>query len=115
MSAGIRRGNLLHINEIKTHLNALRDVYQSDGLFAHTWLAGGLTDDYTALQKELNDAGYEMGQHHYRNDRYTVFGGRVTDCPVMDEIESKYFFVPFHWDVSVEDAHNIGKICQKYL
>lgn len=115
ISATIGRSNLPHLDELMSHQSKLAQIYQSYGLFAHTWLAGGLTDNYSELQKELNDAGYEMGQHHYRNDMYTVFGGRVSDCPTMNEIENKYFFVPFHYAVTEEDAHNIGKICKKYL
>lgn len=117
ISAAIGRGNLEHFDELVTHMNALGEVYKSYGLFSHAWLAGGLTNDYNynALQKELNEAGYEMGQHHYRNDMYTVFGGRVKDCKMMDILENRYFFVPLHHGVTVEDAHNIGKICHEFI
>lgn len=115
ISASIGRGNLLHLDKIKYHLEKLGAIYSSYGMSTHTWLAGGLTDNYKELKGELNNAGYEMGQHHYRNDVYTVFGGRVGDCPIMDEIENKYFFVPFHYDVKEEDAHKIGEICKKYI
>jgi len=114
ISASIGRGNLLHLKEIENHIDKLRFAYKYYGMFAHLWLAGGLTNDYEGLKKELNEAGYEMGQHHYRNDMYTVFGGRVTDCPTMDEIESKYFFVPFHYGITSEDVDIIGNICKKY-
>jgi dTDP-4-amino-4,6-dideoxygalactose transaminase len=115
ISAGIGRGNLLHLDGLMRHQKMLASIYSSYGLFAHTWLAGGRTNNYEALKKELNDAGFEMGQHHYRNDRYSVFGGRVCDCPIMDEIEFKYFFVPFHFDIDYKDAHTIGNICKKYI
>ncbi len=115
ISAAIGRGNLAHLDELMAHTNKLGEIYRSYGLFSHTWLAGGLRNDYNGLKKELNDAGYEMGQHHYRNDLYTVFGGKVNDCPVMDEIENKYFFVPLHYGVTEEQAHLIGSICQKYI
>ena len=115
ISAGIGRGNLLHLDAIKAHIHALGEIYRSYGMFSHVWLAGGLTDDYTGLKQALNDAGYEMGQHHYRNDMYTVFGGRVKDCPTIDEIENKYFFVPMHYGVTLEDAHKIGKICHEFI
>lgn len=114
ISAAIGRGNLEDIDILIAHRKALGDVYKLYGLFTHVWLAGGFTDDYSALHKELYDAGYEMGQHHYRNDKYTVFGGKK-EFKVMDEIEHKYFFLPLHHGVSIEDANNIGKICQKYL
>lgn len=109
ISAGIGRGNLLHIDAIKTHINALGEIYKQYGLFAYSWLAGGFTNDYTGLKSLLQDAGYEIGQHHYRNDKYTLFGGRQS-LPIMDELENKYFFVPLHMGVTLQDAHVIGKI-----
>lgn len=114
VSAAIGRGNLEHLDKILQHLKWLRAQYNYYGITAHTWLAGGLTNDYEGLKKALNEAGYEMGQHHYRNDMYSVFGGRVSDCPIMDEIENKYFFVPFHYGVTLEDVGIIGKIVKKY-
>lgn len=115
VNAAIGRGNLRHLDKIKKHMELLAALYNFYGLFAHAWLAGGLTNDYEGLKKELNEAGYEMGQHHYRNDMYSVFGGRVSDCPTMDELEHKYFFVPFHYGIAVEDVGIIGKICRKYI
>ena len=115
ISASIGRGNLQHLESLNESNEELAEIYRSYGLFAHTWLAGGLTDNYEELKKELNDAGFEMGQHHYRNDMYTVFGGRISHCPTMDLIENKYFFVPFHYGVTEEDAHKIGKICNEFI
>lgn len=109
ISAAIGRGNLIHLDEIKSHINALGEIYKSYGMFSHTWLAGGFTSDYTALKQAMADAGYEIGQHHYRNDKYTLFGGKQS-LPIMDEIENKYFFVPLHMGVTLEDTHIIGKI-----
>ena len=114
ISAGIGRGNLANIDSIKQHISSLGETYRKYGLFAHSWLAGGFTDDYTGLKSLLQDAGYEIGQHHYRNDKYTLFGGRQS-LPIMDEIENKYFFVPLHMGVTLQDAHVIGKICKNYL
>lgn len=114
ISAGIGRGNLLYLGELAFHVKNLGEVYKSYGLFAYPWLAGGLTNKYNALKKELNDAGFECDQHHYRNDKYEIFGNRQ-DLPIMNELEDKYFFVPLHYGVTLEDAHKIGKICKKYL
>jgi len=115
ISAAIGRGNLAHLDELMAHTNKLGEIYRSYGLFSHTWLAGGLTDKYNELRMGLADMNIEIGQHHYRNDLYTVFGGKVKNCPVMDEVESKYFFVPLHYGVTEEQAHLIGSICQKYI
>lgn len=113
INAAIGRGNLSEIEAIKSHINVLREVYKSYGLFAHVWLAGGFTNDYEGLKLKLNEAGYEMGQHHYRNDKYSIFGGRIR-LNKMDELENKYFFVPLHMGVTLEDAHNIGKAIKEY-
>lgn len=115
ITASIGRGNLLHLDELVQHRNQLGYIYSSYGLSPSIWMTTGLTDKYEELKKELENSGYECDQHHYRNDKYTVFGGRVKDCPIMDEIENKYFFVPYHYGITLEDAHNIGKICQKYI
>lgn len=115
ISAAIGRGNLTHFDELVGHVNKLGDIYRSYGLFSHAWLAGGLTNDYKGLRDTMNDLGIEIGQHHYRNDMYAVFGGRVSDCPVMDEIERNYFFVPLHYGVTLQDAHNIGRICHEFI
>lgn len=111
VAAAIGRGNLLHLEELIAHRKKIGEIYKSYGLFSHLWLAGGLTEDYGGLKKALNDAGYDMGQHHYRNDKYSIFGGRLP-LPVMGQIEFSYFFVPLHHEVTEEDAHAIGSICR---
>lgn len=114
IAAAIGRGNLVHLDELMEHVNSLGEIYRFFGLFAYPWLAGGFTCNYAGLKKALNDKGYECDQHHYRNDKYQIFGGRQK-FKVMDEIENQYFFVPLHHGVTLEDAHNIGKICQNYI
>lgn len=109
ITAAIGRGNLTHIDSLKTHIQRLGEIYKSYGLFAYTWLAGGFINDYTALKQAMANAGYEIGQHHYRNDKYSIFGGKIK-LPIMDSVEDKYFFVPLHMGVTLQDAHNIGKI-----
>lgn len=113
ISAAIGVGNLREIYPIIAHRRRIADIYKQSGMFAHIWLAGGFTDDYEGLKKRMNEAGYEIGQHHFRNDKYTIFKEFKTDCPIMDELENKYFFVPLHHEVTEEDARNIIKICQK--
>ena len=50
----------------------------------------------------------ESAQVHYRNDRYSIFGGRRKDLPQMDIIEDKYLVLPLHPMVSEND---VNKIC----
>lgn len=113
ISGAIGLGNLRNIDPVITHRRLIADIYKSSGMFGHIWLAGGFTDDYEGLKKRMNEAGYELGQHHFRNDKYTIFKEFKSECPIMDELENKYFFVPLHHEVTEEDAHNIIKICQK--
>ncbi len=114
ISASIGLGNLRSIRPILAHRAGLQKIYKSYGLFAHSWLAGGFTAHYGALKMILRRHGVEMGQHHYRNDKYTVFGDRKK-LLTMDRLEGKYFFVPYHYGVSLSAAHRIGKICHRFL
>jgi dTDP-4-amino-4,6-dideoxygalactose transaminase len=118
ISAAIGIGNLHMLPKIIEDRKKIAEIYKSYGLFAHTWLAGGFTDHYNdgfnSLKKRMETAGYEIGQHHYRNDKYTLFKKFKNDCPMMDGLDGKYFFVPFHSHVTEEDAHSIGKICKMY-
>jgi perosamine synthetase len=114
ISASIGLANLEDWDKVWAHKEKINAIYRKYGLFAYTWLAGGFTNDYERLKTKALKSGFEIGQHHYRNDKYTIFGYRKT-LPNMDSIEGKYFFVPSHYGVSEEDAHKIGKICKGYL
>jgi len=41
---------------------------------------------------------------HYRNDRYSIFGGRRNDYPNMDAIEDKYLVLRI-------GQSDVGRIC----
>ena len=110
ITASIGLANLRSIDKVLAHRKKLIEIYQSYGMQANMWLAGGLTNNYEDTKEKFLKIGVQIGDHHYRNDKYTVFGGRVKDCPIMDEIEGKYFFVPNHYGVSLSDAHRIGQI-----
>lgn len=71
------------------------------------WLHTILVDDPKALQQYLFKFGIETGQVHFRNDRYTVFGGRVSDLPNMDALESKYLVLPLHTHMTLEDVGRV--------
>ena len=59
------------------------------------------------LMKKLRKHGIESAQVHYRNDRYSIFGGRIK-LKNMDFYEDKYLVLPIHPKVSVND---VKKIC----
>lgn len=71
------------------------------------WLCTVLVENRVDLMKKLHHHNIESAQVHYRNDRYSIFGGRRNDLPNMDLIEDKYLVLPLHTRVSVEDIHHI--------
>lgn len=113
ITASIGLGNLHSMDALTAHRKAVVDTYKEHGLFGHMWMAGGFTSDYEALKSRMLEAGYEIGQHHYRNDRYTLFKEFRNECPTMDKLDGKYFFVPLHHGVTLEDARNISRICKE--
>lgn len=109
VSAAIGLGNMKKIDKWIKHRKEIAKIYESYGLNAHIWMTSGIFKDNWQVLKEIYAKnGVEIGQHHYRNDKYTVFGGRVKGLTVMDAIEKKYFFVPMV--VSKRQAHKIGQI-----
>lgn len=109
ISAAIGRGNLSVMDEILAHRQSLIDAYRRNGVAANMWFAYCLTDHRDELQQTLRDFGVDSGTHHFRNDKYTVFGGR-TKLPKMDEIENKYLLLPLHMGMTVEDVDAICDI-----
>jgi len=78
------------------------EVHQSS-----CWLATALVERREDLKRKLADYGIESNPVHYRNDMYTVFGGRVSHCPNMDAVEDKYLVLPKHYYLTVEDIEYI--------
>ncbi len=110
ISAAIGLGNLRSIDRVLAHRRRLAQIYESYGLMPMTWLTAGLTRNYEGLKALFKKNGIEIGQHHYRNDKYTLFGGKRLKLPVMDELEFGYFFVPYHFGVTERQAHKIGRL-----
>jgi perosamine synthetase len=80
-----------------------------DGVHA-AWLCTVIVENRAALQQKLREHRIESNQVHYRNDRYSVFGGRKGDLPNMDAIEDKYLVLPLHTQMSEDDVHRICKV-----
>lgn len=68
------------------------------------WLCTVTAENRFNLQKKLRDNKIESNQVHYRNDRYSIFGGRRENVPNMDEIEDKYLVLPLHTKMKPEHA-----------
>jgi dTDP-4-amino-4,6-dideoxygalactose transaminase len=116
ISAAIARGNLEHWDEIQQHredINALyQDVYgrseRSHNLIGGIWNPVVTMADYESAKQKAEAAGFEIGQHHYRNDKYSVFRHVSGYCPNMDDLGDKYFMLPCHMGMSLEDADKIA-------
>ncbi len=113
ISAAIGRGNLAVMGNILAHQRALMRVYARHGIAAHPWFAIVMSDRRAELRSYLAERGIESGMHHYRNDQYTIFGGRKP-FPTMDEVENKYLLLPLHMHVSVSDVHRIGSLIKGF-
>ena len=111
ITASIGLGNLRSIGKVIAHRKKLMEIYRSYGLQADIWLAGGIySKDPEYEKRKFINSGISVGDHHFRNDKYTIFGGRQKKTPIMDKLEGWYFFVPNHYGVSLNDAHKIGAI-----
>lgn len=109
ITASIGLGNLRSIDKVIAHRKELIKIYESYGLQANMWLARGDSGDYENDKRRMKEKGIEIGQHHFRNDRYSVFKKFKNHCPIMDEVEGKYFFFPHHYGISKRTAHKIVK------
>ncbi len=73
------------------------------------WLCTALVEkDRTGFMRSLRDKRIESSQVHFRNDRYSIFGGRRDDLPNMDAVEENYIVLPLH--LKVTEA-NVSYIC----
>lgn len=60
------------------------------------WLCTAIVENRVGFMKYLRENKIESGQIHYRNDRYSVLGGRRDDMPMMDSVEDKYIVLPLN-------------------
>lgn len=72
------------------------------------WIFTILVENRRELQTKLRSKGIESNQVHYRNDRYTVFGGRRDNLQNMDAVEDKYLVLPLHTKITFD---HVDKIC----
>lgn len=90
ISAAIGLGNLRSIDKVLAKRKELRDFYNSHpNISCHNWLC---------IQW-----GKIGEQHHYRNDKYTIFGDADSVCPMIDQMPD-WRLLPFHHDVSIKEA-----------
>lgn len=73
------------------------------------WMFTILVDNREALMNKLREFNIESAQVHYRNDRYSIFGGRGT-FPNMDYVEDKYLVLPLHTKLDLDDVKYICNV-----
>lgn len=104
-------------NLFKRYLSNLKTVSDisvvGDGLTDRVhgaWLMTIMLDEPELLQKKLLSHKIESNQVHFRNDRYSIFGQRRTDLPIMDKVESRYLVLPLHTHMKLEDVDRLSEV-----
>jgi dTDP-4-amino-4,6-dideoxygalactose transaminase len=77
------------------------------------WLCTALVERRQDFMQALRSNKIESAQVHYRNDRYSVLGGRRTDLPNMDSIEDSYIVLPLHMHMTEKDVNYICEVVKK--
>lgn len=77
------------------------------------WLCTILVERRDDFMHKLRECRIETGQVHYRNDRYTVLGGRQHDLPNMDAVEDHYMVLPLHTRMKPSDVEYICDTIKK--
>ena len=113
INAAIGLGNLKVFDKNLNHYRTLIETYREGGITAYPWFAVVLTDKRDELMEFLKKNGVESGVHHYRNDQYTIFGGKKK-YTMMDKLESKYLLLPLNMEVSEKDAGRVCELIKKF-
>ena len=75
-----------------------------------SWLCTVVAENRFELQRKLRSHNIESNQVHYRNDRYSIFGGRKENLTFMDAIEDKYLVLPLHTKMKPSDVLKISEV-----
>ena len=93
-----------------TGIPGITFIGEDDQRRSSCWLVTVLAERREDLKRKLAEEGIESNQVHYRNDIYTIFGGRVNHCPNMDEMEEKYLVLPKPYQMTVEDVNYVCEV-----
>ena len=85
------------------------DLYNSNCEHAAWLMTIYVDENRVGLMNKLRDNKIESAQVHYRNDRYSIFGGRKK-FEIMDKVEDRYLVLPLHTKMKTEDVDRICKI-----
>lgn len=117
IAAAIGLGNLHSLNGALAGRERARRAYEKTSLpiAVHAWLAILLHPRALEIGEHLKAKGVPGGQHHYRMDKYSIFGGMRSDLPNMTRLEKSYFFLPYHQDISASDVEKVAMIIREEL
>lgn len=109
----VRRNNMRRYISNLTDYKELRIIGDENPDFNHAaWLFSIAVGRRMELQKKLYSHGIESNQVHYRNDRYSIFGGRRGNLPNMDRVEEEYLVLPLHTRMGLEE---VDRVCDLIL
>lgn len=78
------------------------------------WLCTALVEkNRVGFMQTLRENKIESSQVHYRNDRYTILGGRRDDLPNMDSVEDNYIVLPLHMKMTKAHVQYICEVIKK--
>ncbi len=129
ISAAMGLASLAEFDEILNHRQLIFEAYKkglkgasgikliganaTDRTHA-AWLCTALVEkDRTGFMRALRDKRIESSQVHFRNDRYSIFGGRREDLPNMDAVEENYIVLPLHLKVTEANVEYICEVIKK--
>ncbi|MCS6824316.1 MAG: DegT/DnrJ/EryC1/StrS family aminotransferase [Cytophagaceae bacterium] len=126
IAASMALAALEELDETLSYRRKLFNIYEKNltNIPGLTFVGGGYTDREHAawmctiqvekrkdLSRKLRENKIESAQVHYRNDRYSIFGGRQEGkYPHMDAIEDKYLVLPLHTKVHEQDVYKICNV-----
>ncbi|MEK7601518.1 MAG: aminotransferase class V-fold PLP-dependent enzyme [Patescibacteria group bacterium] len=113
ITAAIGRGNLRTIDKIISHRKKLCSEYAKHGVQSSIWFAHTLSPKRDDLMKFMQENRIHTGDYHYRNDKYTIFGGKKR-LPTVDRLENQYLLLPLHHGVSVKDVRTICSLLRQF-
>lgn len=130
ISASILLASLPYLPSLVSHRQKLFNIYAStikapaarvvakeaNGSDLAPWLCTIVVPlKRVSLMHHLRAEKVESAQVHYRNDRYTIFGGRRSDLPHMDLLEDDYLVLPLHHKLTESRAYEIADTINEFL
>jgi perosamine synthetase len=114
ISAAIARGNLAEWDAIYAHRKAINDAYArlavQNEYIPGIWNPQVIRRSFATMKPLCESAGFEIGQYHYRNDKYSIFKRADSQVPSMDKYNDQYFMLPCHMGMTVEDAERLARV-----